>query len=160
MARLGDILVRRGYITGGQLEAALAAQGSERGMLGRILVRRGLITMDQLGEALAEQFGVPFVEVVPQAVNPQIVRLLPERLARQRSCVPLAVSGSTMQLAMAAPDDIEAISEAELITGYRVDPFVALESPVQAALEANCRAANDRGHENGGPRRGGGCRGG
>jgi uncharacterized protein (DUF1697 family) len=54
MARLGDILVRRGYVTPGQLEAALSAQGSERGMLGRILVRRGLITMDQLGESLAE----------------------------------------------------------------------------------------------------------
>jgi type IV pilus assembly protein PilB len=135
MARLGDILVRRGYITAGQLDAALTAQGSERGMLGRILVRRGLITMDQLGDALAEQFGVPFVEVVPQAVNPQIVRLLPERLARRHSCVPVSVAGSTMQLAMVAPDDIEAISEAELITGYRVDPVVALESPVQAALD-------------------------
>ena len=69
MARLGDILIRHGYVTQGQLESALAAQGSERGMLGRILVRRGLITMDQLGEALAEQFGVPFSEVVPQTVN-------------------------------------------------------------------------------------------
>ena len=39
----------------------------------------GLLSMDQLGEALAEQFGVPFSEVVPQAVNPQVVRLLPER---------------------------------------------------------------------------------
>jgi type IV pilus assembly protein PilB len=135
MARLGDILVRRGYITAGQLESALAAQGSERGMLGRILVRRGLVTMEQLGDALAEQFGVPFVEVVPQAVNPQIVRLLPERLARQHSCVPTSVAGSTMQLAMVAPDDIEAISEAELITGYRVNPVVALEAPVQAALD-------------------------
>ncbi len=102
---------------------------------GRILVRRGLITMDQLGEALAEQFGVPFVEVVPQAVNPQVVRLLPERLARQRSCVPMSVSGSTMQLAMVAPDDIETISEAELITGYHVEPVVALEAPVQATLD-------------------------
>ncbi len=135
MARLGDILVRRGYITAGQLEAALAAQGAERGMLGRILVRRGLVTMDQLGEALAEQFGVPFIEVVPEAVNPQVVRLLPERLARQRSCLPVSVTGSTMQLAMVAPDDIETISEAELITGYHVDPVVALESPVQAALD-------------------------
>jgi len=135
MARLGDILVRRGYITAGQLDAALAAQGSERGMLGRILVRRGLVTMDQLGDGLAEQFGVPFVEVVPQAVNPQIVRLLPERLARQRSCVPISVAGTTMQLAMVAPDDIETISEAELITGYHVDPVVSLEAPVQAALD-------------------------
>jgi type IV pilus assembly protein PilB len=135
MARLGDILIRRGYVTPGQLESALTAQGSERGMLGRILVRRGLISMDQLGEALAEQFGVPFSEVVPQVVNPQVVRLLPERLARQRSCVPISVSGSTMQLAMVAPDDIETISEAELITGYHVEPVVALEAPVQATLD-------------------------
>ena len=135
MARLGDILVRRGHITAGQLEATLAAQGSERGMLGRILIRRGLITLDQLGDALAEQFGVPFVDLVPQAVNPQVVRLLPERLARQRACVPVAVAGTTMQLAMVAPDDIETIAEAELITGYHVDPLVALESPVQAALD-------------------------
>lgn len=135
MARLGDILVRRGHITAGQLEAALAAQGSERGMLGHILVRRGLITLSQLGDALAEQFGVSFVDIVPQAINPQIVRLLPERLARQRACVPVSVAGSQMQLAMVAPDDIEAISEAELITGYRVEPVVALEAPVQAALD-------------------------
>jgi len=135
MARLGDILVRRGYITAGQLESALHSQGSERGMLGRILMRRGLVTLEQLGNALAEQFGVPFVEVVPQAVNPQVVRLLPEKLARQRVCVPIGVAGSTMQLAMVAPDDIETISEAELITGYHVEPVVALESPVQAALD-------------------------
>src|ERR1044071_3231396 len=135
MARLGDILIRRGFVTQGQLDSALAAQGSERGMLGRILVRRGLLTMDQLGEALAEQFGVPFSEVVPQAVNPQVVRLLPEKLARQRSCVPIGVSGDTMQLAMVAPDDIETISEAELITGYHVDPVVSLEAPVQSALD-------------------------
>lgn len=135
MAQLGEILVRRGYITPGQLEAALAAQGSERGRLGHILLRRGLISLEQLGDALAEQFGVPFVDVVPQAVNPQVIRLLPERLARQRCCVPLGVSGSTMQLAMVSPDDMETISEAELITGYNVEPLVALEMPVQTALD-------------------------
>ena len=135
MARLGDILIRRGYVTPGQLESALAAQGSERGMLGLLRMRRGLISMDQLGEALAEQFGVPFAEVLPQAVNPQVVRLLPERLARQRLCVPISVCGSGMQLAMVAPDDIETISEAELITGYQIHPVVALEAPVQASLD-------------------------
>src|SRR5262245_49806556 len=141
MARLGDILVRRGWITDGQLESALAAQGAERGLLGRVLVRRGLITLEQLGEALSEQFGVPFAEVIPQAVNPQVVRLLPETLARQRVCVPIAVAGDTLQLAMVAPDDIETISEAELITGYHIDPVVAIKSAVQAALD---RGFDDR----------------
>lgn len=135
MARLGDILINHGWITSSQLESALAAQGNERGLLGQILVRRGLISFPQLGDALAEQYGVPYMEVVPQAVNPQVARLLPETMARQRSCVPVAVSGHKMQLAMVAPDDIETIAETELITGYHVEPLVSLEGPVQAAID-------------------------
>ncbi|MGL4512042.1 MAG: GspE/PulE family protein [Lacipirellulaceae bacterium] len=141
MARLGDILVRRGFVTQAQLEAALAAQGTERGMLGQILLRRNLISIAQLGDALAEQYGVPYIDIVPQAINSQILRLLPESLARERLCVPVSVGGRQLQLAMVAPDDIDTISETELITGYRVTPFVALDSAVQAALD---RGFDDR----------------
>ncbi|MEM8866003.1 MAG: type II/IV secretion system protein, partial [Planctomycetota bacterium] len=141
MARLGDILVRDNLITQAQLDSALLSQGSERGMLGQILLRRGLISLGQLGNALAEQYGVPYLDLVPQAINTQVARLLPEELARDRACVPVAVKGTDLQLAMVAPDDIETISEAELITGYRVEPVVALEAPVQAALD---RGFDDR----------------
>lgn len=141
MARLGDILVRRGWITEGQVRSALAAQGTERGLLGTILVRRGLITNDQLGEALAEQYGVSFVDVVPEGINPQIVRLLPEELARRHTVVPIGVSKRTLQLAMVAPDDMEVISETELITGYQVVPVVAIQSAIEATLD---RGFDDR----------------
>lgn len=141
MARLGDILVQREYITPNQLDAALAAQGTERGMLGQILLRRNLISLDQLGDALAAQYGVPYLDLVPQSVNPQIARLLPEELARERGCVPVGVSGGELQLAMVAPDDIDTISETELITGYHVHPLVALDNAVQAALD---RGFDDR----------------
>jgi len=133
--RLGDILVARGQITEEQLQAALVAQGSEFGMLGAILVGRGLITQDQLGSALAEQFEVPYRDVVPEATNPQLVRLLPESMARDRQLVPLTVDGGDLTLAMTAPDDIEAISEVELITGYRVQPVVAMRQQVLATLD-------------------------
>lgn len=141
MKRLGDILVDNGCITQSQLEAALAAQGTERGMLGQILLRRNLVSLNQLGDALSEQYGVPYLDLVPQAVNPQIVRLLPERLARERACVAVGVSGGALQLAMVAPDDIDTISETELITGYHVHPLVVIESAVQAALD---RGFDDR----------------
>jgi type IV pilus assembly protein PilB len=141
MARLGDILVHKGWITSGQLNSALAAQGSEQGLLGMILVRRGLITADQLGEALSEQYGVPYVEIVPESVNPQIVRLLPEELARDRRVAPIGVASRCLQLAMLAPDDMDTISEAELITGYHVEPVVALPGGIDAALD---RGFDDR----------------
>jgi type IV pilus assembly protein PilB len=55
--------------------------------------------------------------------------------------VPISAAGATMQLAMVAPDDIDTISEAELITGYHVDPVVALEGAVQTTLD---RGFDDR----------------
>ncbi len=141
MARLGDILVEKGWITEGQVQSALAAQGSERGLLGTILVRRGLISDDQLGRALSEQYGVPFMEIVPEGVNPQVVRLLPEELARERLALPVSVAGRTLQLAMVAPDDMDVISEAELITGYQVEPVVSLQGNIETALD---RGFDDR----------------
>ncbi|NOY30304.1 MAG: Flp pilus assembly complex ATPase component [Planctomycetes bacterium] len=135
MARLGDILVRNDWITEGQLQSALNAQGSERGRLGTILVRRGLITNDQLGEALSEQYSVPYLEVVPESINPQVVRLLPEELARKCQAVPVSITGRSLQLAMVAPDDMDTICEAELITGYQVEPVVAMQGGIEAALD-------------------------
>ena len=135
MARLGDILVRHGWITEGQVQSALAAQGSERGLLGTILVRRGLISTDQLGQALSEQYDVPFMEVVPEGINPQVVRLLPEDLARKCQAVPVSVSDRGLQLAMVAPDDMDIICEAELITGYHVEPVVSMQSAIESALD-------------------------
>lgn len=139
--RLGDILVDRGIISQQQLETALRSQGSERGMLGTILLRRGLVSIQQLGEALATQHEVPYRDVVPEAVNPQIVRLLPESFSRERSAAAVAVEDSHLVLAMVAPDDIETISEAELITGYQVEPVVSLDADVNAALD---RGFDDR----------------
>ena len=88
--RLGDILVARGLITEAELQLALASQDQERGPLDEILLRRGLLSAKQLGEMLAEQFEVPSREVVPEAVNPQVIRLLPEAFARERQVVPIS----------------------------------------------------------------------
>jgi type IV pilus assembly protein PilB len=104
-------------------------------MLGVILLQRGLINQLQLGAALAEQFDVPYRSIVPQSVNPQLVRLLPESFARKRQAAPVALEGRMLSLAMVAPDDIETISEVELLTGYRVAPEVALQHDVQSALD-------------------------
>ena len=133
--RLGDILVQQGLITEAQLQSALAAQGADRGMLGTILLRRGLINQDQLGAALERQFEVPFREIASQTVNPQIVRLLPEDFSRERQVVPVAVRSGALTLGMVAPDDIETISEVELLTGYQVEPVVSMQNEIQTALD-------------------------
>ena len=55
---LGNLLVDMEFLTESQLERALAAQREEGGRLGEILVSRGLLSGGELAQALAEQHGV------------------------------------------------------------------------------------------------------
>lgn len=133
--KLGEILVAKGFCTEAQVQDALNSPESRGGRMGMLLLKRGELTSNQLGEALSEQFRVPFRVIEPQEVHLQAVRLLPEGLVRQRQMVPLDVKRGVMSLAMAFPDDMEAIAEAELITGYHVEPIVALANDIQALLD-------------------------
>jgi len=135
--RLGDILIARGFASNEDVSKALLT----RGMLGETLLKQGVINRLQLGEALSEQFEVPFENIVPEEVHAQMVRLLPEAFARRRRIVPLRVRQGWMLLGMEAPDDIEAISEVELITGYKVDPAVGLREDIAKVLD---RSFDDR----------------
>jgi type IV pilus assembly protein PilB len=135
LARLGDILIERGWISEEQLNNVLKMQEARGGMLGQTLVKQGLITTTQLGEALAIQFKVPFEPLDAAQINPQVVRLLPEQFARERKLSPIKIDRGCMTLAMVAPDDIEAISEVELITGYRITPVVGIAVDVEELLD-------------------------
>ena len=60
--RLGELLLKKGWISKEDLEEALVEQEKSGKLLGRILINKGLIDEKQLYQALAEQDGVEFVE--------------------------------------------------------------------------------------------------
>lgn len=140
MRRLGDILIEQGTLSAENMEAAF--QSKPRGlMIGDWLVQQQLLSTAELGHALAEQFEVPYVDIDPSNVNPQIARLVPENFARTQQAGAIDISGSTMTLAMVAPDDIETISEVELMTGYQIRPAVAMAEDIAALI---ARVYDDR----------------
>ncbi len=140
MRRLGDVLVEQGTLTAEQMEKAFASKPRET-MLGDWLVEQQLLSTIQLGRALAEQFGVPYVDIDPTTVDPQIARLIPLDFARDNEACAIAISGHSMTLAMVAPDDIETIAEAELMTGYQIIPAVALGEDIEGLIS---RVYDDR----------------
>jgi len=134
IARLGDILLDEGFLTEEQLTTAIREK-KPRVMLGDWLLQRGDITRPQLGQALARQFEVPYEEIDTNAINPQIIRLLPEKFARTRKILPVGLKGRGLRLAMIAPDDIETIAEVELMTGYSVTPVISQEAELMLAID-------------------------
>ena len=141
MKRLGDILTESGVMTTADLDRAFETK--PRGfMLGDWLVHQKMISTAQLGHALSQQFDVPYVDIDPSAVHPQIARLLPEDFARSAVAAAIDIRERSLSLAMVAPDDIETIAEVELMTGYEVDPRIALADDIKAFHN---RAYDDRG---------------
>jgi type IV pilus assembly protein PilB len=134
IARLGDILIDEGILTDEQLSAGMREKPRHI-LLGDWLLQRGDISRAQLGQALSRQFEVPYEDIDVSAINPQIIRLLPEKLARGRRILPIGIHRRALRLAMLAPDDIETIAEVELMTGYTVEPVIAQEADLMAAID-------------------------
>ena len=135
MPRLGAILVNRGLVSEAALEAALALHGDENALLGEILLRQRVISEKDLCAALKEQTGVEYRTLDWTSLDPQIGQLIPESVARGRQVLPIAVEDQKLILAMVATDDLEAISEVELLTGYPVDPVGTSSAQMLTALE-------------------------
>ncbi len=133
--KMGGLLVRHGLISEEQLDCALAEQAERGGKLGEVLVRDLVVTEDQIAAALAEQKGLQHVNLAALEIDRGAVVLLPWRMARMRGVIPVGFDDGKLLLAMSDPLDVEAIDEAEIRTGFKVEPVVASASQVLYAIE-------------------------
>ncbi|WP_418647489.1 type II secretion system ATPase GspE [Thauera butanivorans] len=133
--RLGELLLRRNRLGARDLEQALAAQGEMGGLLGHVLIRLGLVAENDVAEALVEQLGLVFV---PAASFPQEAVEVPGLTAEYlvaHGVLPLAVADGTLTAALAEPQNTFLLKALALATGLRVEPRLALESELRAALD-------------------------
>lgn len=133
--RIGEILVEKGKITEEQLRKALEKQKELGKYLGETLLELGYIREDDLWEALALQKKVPFIKLSRQEIKPEIVRIVPERLARRFNCLPIEVNGDVLTVAMADPTDVVAIDALRTNTGYEIKPVMASPKEISEALD-------------------------
>jgi type IV pilus assembly protein PilB len=133
--KLGDLLVRHGFITPQQLADALEEQRKTEAKLGSILVKRGYITERNLIEVLEFQLGIPHVVLSKKQIEPGTVQLVPEALARKYRVFPVGRAGERIVLGMTDPTDVFAIDELRLTLGMEIQPVIVTEADLDQALD-------------------------
>jgi type IV pilus assembly protein PilB len=124
--QLGVMLLRDGHLTMEQLEAALAEKEAHGARLGEILVEHGWVTGAVVAQALAEQHGLEFVDLVHVDVDPSALSLLPEKLARRYEALPIRfLDEATVLIAVADPTNVLASDDLRLALGLNVRLAVA-----------------------------------
>lgn len=133
--RLGELLVESGLITPAQLQSAITHQKIARGRLGSNLVALGYITEEVLMDFLSQQAGVPRMDVRNLAVPPEVLKLVPFRLADQFTVLPVATrEPKSLVLAMSDPSDLNAMDSARFASGLHIQPVVASHSALRKAI--------------------------
>ncbi len=133
--RLGELLIKRNYITPEQLKKAVDEQKLKGGRLESNLVRMGYIKEDELLSFLSAQYRVPSVKISKMEINPNVIKLIPSSVSKKYFIIPINRVGPRLTLAMADPSNIVVIDEIKFMTGFNVEPVVASETEIIDAVK-------------------------
>ncbi|HKW90638.1 MAG TPA: type IV-A pilus assembly ATPase PilB [Methylomirabilota bacterium] len=128
-------MVAEKLISTDQLQRALAEQKGSADKLGTILVRLGFITEDSLVSFLSKQYAIPAITVAQVDPDPDVLKLVPEQIAKKHGVLPIKRMGNTLTLAMADPTNVFALDDVGFMTGLQIQPVVASEAAIRKAFE-------------------------
>jgi type IV pilus assembly protein PilB len=99
-----------------------------------ILLNRRIIDRNYFYDLLAKELNVPRVRLAGINIPVTILRLIPEQIAFEKKLIPFAFENDVIKVAMENPQDIETINLLEQITGYKLEPYLAMPQEIQYAL--------------------------
>ncbi len=133
--RLGDLLIQQGLLTQEQLKFALEEQKRSGRKLGRIFVDSGFVTEDGISKALANQLRIPFVDLRQFQPRPDLIKLLPEALARRYRALVLDEVGGVLRVGLVDPTDLQAYDDITRIVRREIDLAVVSESQLLTIVD-------------------------
>ena len=134
--QLGSILLESGIISSKTLERALERQKGSGKRLGVVLEEMGVITEVELVDTLAKQFGFKTVkEFVGYAFSRELLDLVHEDMAVQRTIFPLKIQNGILAIAINDPFDNDTFEFLGKKTGLKIMPVLSTRQDILAAIK-------------------------
>ncbi|MFH1355224.1 MAG: hypothetical protein ABIH19_03655, partial [Candidatus Omnitrophota bacterium] len=130
-----ELLIKSNHLDKNQLDKALEIQKKRGTPLRKILVEQGLISEETLLSLLSEQLYIPTLHLTKYKFDPNVINLVPERMARQYSLIPLSKMGNTLTVAMSDPLNIFALDDVRALTGCNVDTVLSPEEEILRVID-------------------------
>lgn len=132
---LGEMLVDTGRITKTQFELANREKGRTGARFGEICERLGFISHEEVLELVGQQWEAPYLDFSRTPVDPEAVKLVPEEVSRSSKLIPVELKEGVLTVAMAKPNDINAIDQLREITDLTIEPRIADEETILSYID-------------------------
>ena len=137
-----DLLISEGIISAEQLAEALRLADSSGKKLHDEVVRLGYAPGEKVLQALAKAYRIKFVDLSAVEVEPQVVALLPESVARENTIFPLAEAGGALRVATSDPTDLDTQEKLRFILNREVELALAPREQIVEAINRHYGASD------------------
>jgi len=140
---IGDLLLKNQFITEQQLQLALIEQKKTGKKLGRVFVELGFIEELNFLRILSQHLKIPLLDVAKYAKKSDVIKKLPEKLARRFRVLLLEDNTHDVLLAMVDPTDLMALDELRRVLGKTIRPAFVQEADLLAAIDQYYRRTDE-----------------
>ncbi|MCI0507720.1 MAG: type IV-A pilus assembly ATPase PilB [Gammaproteobacteria bacterium] len=106
------------------------------------LVEAKLVNSKALAIAAAHEFGVPLLDITAIELDPEIVRLVDEKLVRQHHGLPLFKRGNRLFIAVSDPTNLIALDEIKFHAGMNTEAVLVEEDKLNVIIEKAMSASD------------------
>jgi len=133
--RLGELLVKANLVNADQVKRALDEQKVSGGSIGTNLIKLGYVDQDTLLTFLGKYYRVESVRLSKINIDQKVIKLIPSSIAKKHLIMPVKRVGPKLIVAMSDPSNIIVVDEIKFITGYNVQPVVAIDMDLVEAIK-------------------------
>ena len=133
--RFRESLVSEGLITQDQLEAAEKEAKQKDKILGKVLVDSGYVNEEKLLNFTGEKVHIPYVDISKYTIDLNVLKIIPERIARFYNILPLFEIENFLTIAMADPLDTVSLEEISEKVKFKIESVLASEEGIKEAID-------------------------
>lgn len=127
-------LIERKLLVQNDIARALELQKEKGGKLSDILVGMGLVSRANLVSALSRELGIPPIDISRYQISPDVIRLIPKKIAKNYHVMPISKMGNFLTVAIADPLDVFAADDISNLTGCKISVVIANDKDVDEAI--------------------------
>lgn len=132
--KLGELLIREGFITEEQFKDALERQKVTKHKFETVLIENQYISENDLLKILAKEIGYVFSDNPISLYDESVSRLITREIAHAKKVAPLYVKQDVLYLLIANPFDFVTLEDIKMITGHDTVPVVSSRTAVEQTI--------------------------
>jgi len=133
---LGQKMIESELITQEQYETAMEKHAQTQVSLRQVLVDMGIVNEQKMMDFVGKSFDIPvYRELFGKIENPDIISIIPEKICRQHTVIPLQKKNNVLTVAMVDPLDVFVLDDLEKIAECKVQPVLSTRTEILNTLQ-------------------------